>query len=228
MRHGAVREQRRRPADVGDAVRQRKGFARFGHTRKRLRLQAAKRALVQQPHRLRPADGRRIGRDRPDARIFVRPDRFAFLNAPSFTIYPHSSFSRRRVRAMLDAPQRFDGRRAVVERVQLSVGRQQEAVRRRHRRAAVRDEQHRLALRLQLGEQPEDDRLGLPVQRGGRLVKDEDFGVTQQRPRQRDAHPLPARERVCGPRQLYAVQRQRVADPPNVFLRAAGRGAARY
>lgn len=45
-------------------------------------------------HRARPAD----------ARIFVRPDRFAFLNAPSFTIYPHSSFSRRRVRAMLDAP----------------------------------------------------------------------------------------------------------------------------
>lgn len=99
---------------------------------------------------------------------------------------------RRAISAAFDAPERGGRRRAIVKRIQLSVGQQQEAVRRFHRRTSVRDEQNRFPPRLQLVQQLEDDRFGHAVERRSRLVQNHNFSVAQQRPRQRYAKPLSA------------------------------------
>ena len=65
-----------------------------------------------------------------------------------------------------------------------------------HRGEAVRDRDHRPALREPL-ERGLHRALGLRVERRGGLVEDEDRGIAQDRPRDRDALLLAAREPVA-------------------------------
>jgi hypothetical protein len=62
-----------------------------------------------------------------------------------------------------------------------------------HRRETMRDDQHRPA-RGDLPHVALDDVLALVVERAGRLVKDQDSGIGDERPGDRDPLALPARQ----------------------------------